>query len=357
MSGPSHIEHAGSNSSPADHESGHVEKSGLRSWLAHLFSSHSHGHADAIRDPGLATRRGILALKVSLAALLVTALFQVVIVAASSSVALLADTLHNFSDALTAIPLWLAFRLAQRARNHRYTYGYGRAEDLAGGFIILIVLINAGLVFYESFQKVIAPRPVTNLGWVAVAAVIGFLGNELVALYRLRVGREIGSAALVADGLHARTDGLTSLGVLAGVIGVWLGFPLADPIVGFAIGVAILMIAIGAAREMWFRVMDATDPALTEHIEAVACSVKGVLDVHNVALRWVGHHQRGELHITVDCQLPTYESHRLAEEVRSQVFGSLPALDEMTIQVDPCACEQSPGCQPSAHRYTRPETA
>lgn len=345
MSNPSYTGHTSSNSSHFDHEPDHREGTGLRSWLAHLFSAHSHSRLEGVRDPGLATRRGIQALKVSLGVLLAMALFQLAIVAASGSVALLADTLHNFSDALTAIPLWLAFRLAQRARNHRYTYGYGRAEDLAGGFVVLIVAINAGLVFYESFQKIIDPRPMTNLGWVAAAAVIGFLGNELVALYRLRIGREIGSAALVADGLHARTDGLTSLGVLAGVIGVWLGYPLADPIAGFAIGAAILAIAVGAAREMWFRVMDATDPALTERIEALARSVQGVLDVHNVALRWVGHRQRGELHITVDCQLPTYESNRVAEEVRRQVFTDIPALDEMTIQVDPCECEQASGCR------------
>jgi cation diffusion facilitator family transporter len=210
------------------------------------------------------------------------------------------------------------------------------------------VLFNAGLVFYESAQKVIDPRPMTNLGWVAAAAVVGFLGNELVALYRLRIGREIGSAALVADGLHARTDGLTSLGVLAGVIGVWLGFPLADPIAGFAIGVAILAIAIGAAREMWFRAMDATDPALTERIEAVAHSVKGVLDVHNVALRWVGRPP------AASCTSPWIVRCRpmratRGEEVRRQVFRDLPALDEMTIQVDPCRVNNRPG---ASHRLS-----
>ena len=217
--------------------------------MAHLFRPHAHDHRVAALDPALADARGIWALKVSLAALLITALFQVFVVAISGSVALLADTVHNFSDALTAIPLWLAFVLARRARNRRYTYGYGRAEDLAGVFIVLMILGSALIVFYESIQKIIHPQPLANIGWVAAAAIIGFLGNELVAVFRIRVGREIGSAALVADGLHARADGYTSLGVLVGAIGAWLGFPLADPLIGLGIGITILVVVAGAARD------------------------------------------------------------------------------------------------------------
>ena len=209
----------------------------------------------------MATERGIWALKITLVALIATALFQMAVVTISGSVALLADTLHNFSDALSSIPLWLAFILAQRARNRRFTYGYGRAEDLAGMLIVVMLFGSALVVFYESIQKILNPQPISNLGWVAAASLIGFAGNELVAWFRIRVGHQIGSAALVADGMHARTDGLTSLGVLVGAIGVWLGFPLADPLIGFAIGVAILFIVWGAGREMWLRIMDATDPA------------------------------------------------------------------------------------------------
>jgi len=264
-------------------------------------------------------------------------------------VALLADTLHNFSDALTAIPLWLAFTLARRAANRRFTYGYGRAEDLAGVLIVLMIFGSALVVFYESIQKIIHHQVMANIGWVAAAAIIGFVGNELVAVFRIRVGREIGSAALIADGLHARTDGLTSLGVLAGAIGVWLGFPLADPIMGFVIGFAILIIVWGAAREMWLRMMDATDPALIEEIETTVKDVEGVLEVHDVTLRWLGHRQRGKLHITVDCQLPTVESHRIAENVRHRLFHALPALVEMTVHVDPCECDLGVDYHPSAH--------
>jgi cation diffusion facilitator family transporter len=273
--------------------------------------------------------------------LLITAIFQVVIVSISGSVALLADTIHNFSDALTAIPLGLAFWLSRRARNKRYTYGYGRAEDIAGVIIVLMIAFSAGEAIYQSILKLINPQPLGNLNWVAIAAVLGFIGNELVAIFRIRVGREIGSAALVADGYHARTDGFTSLAVLAGAIGAWLGFPILDPIIGLGIGVAILVIVWNAARDMWFRIMDAVDPEITEQVVEKASSVEGVLSIHDAAIRWVGHRQRAELHVEVNCELSTYESHHIAEQVRHKLFHALPALVDVTVHVDPCECQHT----------------
>jgi cation diffusion facilitator family transporter len=328
-----------------NHDEDHV--SGWRGWIANLFHPGGHSHVGALLDPAMANQRGIWALKVSLAGLLITALFQVGVVAISGSVALLADTLHNFSDALTAIPLWLAFSLARRSRDRRFTYGYGRAEDLAGVLIVVMIFASALLIFYETYQKIMDPQPLSNLVWVAAAALIGFAGNELVAIFRIRVGSEIGSAALVADGKHARTDGLTSLGVLAGVIGVWLGYPLADPLVGSIIGLAILWIGWGAGGEMWLRMMDAVDPSLSKRIDTVARSVEGVIDVHDIALRWLGHRQRGEVHIVVDGELPTYASHRIAEEVRHALFHALPALVDMTVHIDPIESDHN-----SSHRLT-----
>jgi len=334
-----------------DHPESH-ESAGFRSWFSHLFQPHSHSHHAAVLDPALSNERGIWAVKVSLVALLITAFFQVGIVAISGSVALLADTIHNFSDALTAIPLGLAFMFARRTPNRRYTYGYGRAEDLAGVLIVVMIFGSALLVFYESIQKIISQQVMANIGWVAVAAVIGFAGNELVALFRIRVGREIGSAALIADGLHARTDGLTSLAVLAGAIGVWLGFPLADPLIGFAIGIAILVIVWSAAKEMWLRMMDASDPILIQQIEKTVGGIDGVMDVHDLTLRWLGHRQRGKLHITVDCEMSTRESHQIAENVRHKLFHDLPALVEFTVHVDPCECDKEVDYHPSAHHKT-----
>jgi cation diffusion facilitator family transporter len=329
-------DHDGHDHEHADHEhDDHKHEGGLKGWLLGLLRPHEHGHYATALDPAMSNARGIWAVKVSLIALMATALFQVIIVAISGSVALLADTIHNFSDALTAIPLWIAFTLARRPRNDRYTYGYGRAEDLAGVLIVVMIFLTAIEVFRQSIDRIANPQPVANLGWVAAAAIIGFLGNEAVAMLRTRVGREIGSAALVADGLHARTDGFTSLGVLAGVIGVAFGFPLADPLVGFAIGIAILIVVRNAARDMWYRLMDAVDPAVGRSVVETATRVSGVRAVHDVTIRWLGHRQRAELNIDVDGALSTVQSHQIAEDVRHDLFHALPALVEVTVHVDP----------------------
>lgn len=337
------------------HEDQHRHhEGGLRGWLKNIFVPHSHDPQQAALDAALATERGIRAVMISLGGLLATAIFQVVIVFISGSVALLADTIHNFSDALTAIPLGIAFWLSRRASDRRYTYGFGRAEDIAGVIIVLMILFTAGEAIYQSIHKIMQPEPIRNLGWVAAAAIIGFLGNELVAVYRIRTGREIGSAALVADGYHARTDGFTSLAVLAGTIGAWLGFPLLDPLVGLGIGVAILVIVWRTGREIWLRIMDAVDPQITDGIERIAAKPEGVIDVHSVAVRWIGHRQRAELHIIVDCQMPTCDSHRIAETVRHELFHVLPALVEATIHVDPCECEHCGDTHLARHHTPTP---
>jgi cation diffusion facilitator family transporter len=338
-----HDEHGHDHSRDRNHEHDRKDehsKNPIIQWFQHTFTPHDHGYQTAALDTALATDRGIWAVKVSLVALLVTAIFQVVIVVISGSVALLADTIHNFSDALTAIPLGIAFTLSRRARNLRYTYGYGRAEDIAGVIIVLMIFISALEAIYQSILKITDPEPISNIGWVAVAAVAGFLGNELVAIFRIRTGKQIGSAALVADGYHARTDGFTSLAVLAGVLGVWLGYPLLDPIIGLLIGVAILVIVWKSAREIYYRVMDAVDPGITELVKKSASGVQDVMEVNNIAIRWVGHRQRAEFHITVDCQMPTCQSHAIAENVRHKLLHALPALADITVHVDPCECER-----------------
>ena len=182
--------------------------------MAHTLIPHSHDATDSVDDALESSAIGIRAVKISLVALGVTALAQAVIVVLSGSVALAADTIHNFSDALTAVPLWIAFVLGTRAATRRYTYGFGRAEDLAGLFVVAMIALSAVIAGYEAVTRLIHPVRIEHVGWVAAAGLVGFIGNELVALYRIRVGRRIGSAALVADGLHARTDGFTSLAVL-----------------------------------------------------------------------------------------------------------------------------------------------
>jgi cation diffusion facilitator family transporter len=317
------------------HETG--GHTGLRGWLESFFHIHGHDHDAALSAESIleTSAQGIRALAISLVSLFITAGLQIVIVFISGSVALLADTIHNFADASTAIPLWMAFALNRRNASRGFTYRYGKAEDLAGAFVVLVIAFSAGLVLYESFKKLLNPVAPSNLGWVAAAAVIGFLGNEVAAWVRIRTGRRIGSAALVADGMHARVDGLTSLAVLVGTIGVWLGFPLADPIVGLLIGVAILFILRDSVRTIWQRLMDAVDPQLVDTMEETALAVPGVEKVKEPRLRWIGHALWGELLIEVDGDLPTTTSHQIAEEVRHALFHALPRLRSITVHVDP----------------------
>jgi cation diffusion facilitator family transporter len=249
---------------------------------------------------------------------------------------LLADTIHNFSDALTALPLWLAFVVSRRPANRRFTYGYGRAEDLAGVAIVLIIFASALVALWESYQKLINPTPLRYVGWVMAAAVVGFLGNEGVALLRIRTGRRIGSAALEADGYHARVDGLTSLGVLVGAVAVWLGAPIADPIVGLLISVAILFIGKDAATAMWHRLMDAVDPALVAKVEHEARETPGVQGIDDLRVRWLGHRLWAELHVKVDEDTPLWQAHDVAEDVRHRLFHAIPQVAEVTVHLDPC---------------------
>lgn len=234
--------------------------------IKEIFAPHSHDAADSVDDTLESTAAGIRTVKISLLVLGLTALIQIVIVVMSGSVALAADTIHNFADALTAVPLWIAFALGAKPATRRYTYGFGRVEDLAGSFVVAMITMSAITAGYEAIARLIHPQQIEHVGWVALAGLVGFIGNEWVALYRIRVGHRIGSAALIADGLHARTNGFTSLAVLCSAGGVALGFPLADPIVGLLITAAILAVLRTAARDVFRRLhADAeldVDPAL-----------------------------------------------------------------------------------------------
>lgn len=265
-----------------------------------------------------------------------TAVLQLVVVLVSGSVALLADTVHNVADALTAVPLGLAFWVGRRRPDARHTYGYGRAEDLAGVVIVLVIALSAALAGWELVQRLLAPHQMRNAGWVLAAGLVGFAGNELVALYRMRVGRRIGSAALVADGLHARADGLTSLGVVAGAAGAMLGFPLADPLVGLAITALILVVLRDAARDVSRRLMDAVDPDLPARVEGVLAGVLGVEAVDHVRIRWVGHELWAEAEVVSDCDLRLDEAHAIAEDARHRLLHGVPRLAHVTIHTSPC---------------------
>jgi cation diffusion facilitator family transporter len=305
----------------------------------HLFVPHTHDAADSIDDAMEASKAGVRTLLISLFVLLATTILQFVIVLTTGSVALLADTVHNFSDALTALPLLFAFRLGRRAPTRRYTYGYGRAEDLAGLFIVFVVLLSAVVAAWQSIERLINPHPVSNLGWLAAAGVIGFLGNESVAIYRIRTGRQIGSAALVADGVHARTDGFTSLAVVLGALGVWLGFPLADPIIGLLISLSIFVLLIGTIRSVGRRLLDGIDPDLLATAEHALEHVRGVQQIQDVRLRWVGHRLQGDATLTVAPTLSFSAAQVVAESAEREVREHLHTVDEMRIRVVPAAIE------------------
>jgi cation diffusion facilitator family transporter len=275
------------------------------------------------------------AVKWSFVGLFVTAALQVMVVALSGSVALLSDTIHNFGDAVTAVPLWIAFALARLGASRRFTFGYGRVEDLAGVVVVLIILFSAMVAGYQAIERLINPQPIELLGAVAAAALVGFVGNEVVAIFRIRVGRQIGSAALIADGYHARTDGWTSLAVLAGSIGVWLGYPLADPVVGLIIAVAILVIVWQSGKTVFTRLLDGVDPEVIEEIRHAAQDVPGVEEVAEVRARWLGHRLRAEVNVAVDPELSVAEGHAIAREVNHHLLHELRYLDMAVVHVDP----------------------
>lgn len=318
-----------------DHDHDHHHGGGLIGAAREIFAPHSHDHADSVDDALESSVQGIRAVKVSLVALAITAAFQLVIVALSGSVALAADTVHNFSDALTAIPLWIAFVLGRRAATKRYTYGLGKSEDLAGLFVLLMITLSAVVAGYQAIRRLIHPVVIDHLGWVAAAGVIGFIGNELVALYRIRVGNQIGSAALVADGLHARTDGFTSLAVVAGAVGVWLGFPLADPIVGLLITVAILMVLRTAARDVFARLLDGVDPHLVETAEQTLAAEPGVIGVRGVRMRWIGHRLHADAELDIDPAISLSDAHQLAHHAEHSLTHAVPKLSSVLIHAYP----------------------
>ncbi|MBX9387471.1 cation diffusion facilitator family transporter [Streptomonospora nanhaiensis] len=317
------------------HGHGHGHGATLRARLLHAFTPHSHDTADrfdsALESSGLAMRTLVW----SLLALMATAAAQAAVVAATGSVALLGDTVHNFADALTAVPVGIALLLGRRAASRRFTYGLGRAEDLAGVVVVVLIAASAVLAGYEALHRLADPRPVQHLWAVAAAGVIGFAGNEVVARWRIRVGRRIGSAALVADGAHARADGFTSLAVVGGAAGVALGFPAADPLVGLAMAVAIAFVAYGAAKRVGARLLDAVDPAEVEMCETAAAAVPGVSGVSEVRMRWIGHTLRAELSVAVEAGLSVARGHGIAHEVERALMAAVPRLGAATVHVEP----------------------
>lgn len=344
------MHHGGPDGPAHDHGHAHAGKghdhgpdslrTGLRHWVSTLLGSHSHDPGDQLDAALEADTEGRRALFASLAVLGATAGIELAVVALSGSVALLGDGLHNVADALTAVPLLVAFGLARRPPTKRYTYGYGRAEDVAGLFVIAMITLSSVLAAFEAIDRLLHPRHVGDLWAVAIAALVGFAGNELVAHYRIRVGRRIGSGALVADGLHARTDGFTSLAVLLGAGGVALGWPPADPVVGLVITLAILGVLRSAARQVGARLLDGVDPALVDQVDEVVRSVPGVVGVRELRVRWIGHALRAEIDATVADTLTVTEAHDVAHDAEAHLIRQVARLAAASVHISPAGAHR-----------------
>jgi cation diffusion facilitator family transporter len=300
--------------------------------VAHDHPHEHFGPADAAR---LSTAQGARATWVSIGGLGTTAAVQLVIVTVSGSVALLADTIHNITDALTAVPLLIAFRLARRPPDRRYSYGYHRAEDLAGVVIVALIAASAVLAGVQGVRRLVEPRVVDHVGWVLAAGIVGFAGNEAVAAYRIRVGRRIGSAALIADGYHARTDGLTSLGVVVAAIGTLANLERVDAVIGLLIALVIVWTLAQAGRSVLRRILDGIDEPTIALIEEVSASVHGVEHVSGARARWTGHRLRAEINVDVDATISVERGHDIAERVRAALLHGVPRLADVTVHVDP----------------------
>ncbi|HEY8711581.1 MAG TPA: cation diffusion facilitator family transporter [Thermoanaerobaculia bacterium] len=293
---------------------------------------HSHGSVDASI---LTSERGIAAVRWSFVVLFFTALIQIYVYYQSRSVGLLADTIHNFSDAATAVPLWIAFTLSRSRPSNRFPYGLGRVEDLAGVTIVFVILFSAVAAGYESIHRFLHPVTVGHLYAVMFASVVGFLGNEAAAIIRIRAGKKIESAALIADGHHARVDGLASLAVLFGALGVKLGYPLADPIVGILITLIICKVVWDSVISIFTRMLDGVDPALIPQLTDIARKTEGVAEVGEVRARWLGHRLMAEVTFGVAANLTVEKGHEIAKHVQSNIQDALPHVAAVAVHVDP----------------------
>ncbi|WP_028937531.1 cation diffusion facilitator family transporter [Pseudonocardia spinosispora] len=319
------------------HSHGHGHGHGRWARVRDVLGAHSHDSADRVDDALRTSSLGLRTVGWSFGVLALTAALQLVVVAVTGSVALLGDTIHNIADALTAVPLAVAFLLGRRPATSRYTYGLGRSEDLAGVIVVLVVAASAALAGYQAIHRLLHPQPITHLWAVALAGLVGFVGNEVVARLRIRVGRRIGSAALVADGIHARTDGFTSLAVVLGAAGVALGLPLADPVIGLLISVMILFVAKDAARDVLHRLMDAVDPHSVALATRTAADVPGVLGSGRLRMRWIGHRLHAELAVAVRPDESVENAHRIAHRVEHALVHAVPRLASATVHVEPAS--------------------
>jgi len=337
-----------------EHDNVRGHRSGIVSTIVSIFNlgDHTHEHGNLAHDSALKENElGIRTIYIVIALLGLTTVFQIGIYLMSGSVALLGDTVHNFGDAIISIPLLFAFWLANKRANKRYTYGYGRAEDLAGLFIVLAISISAFYILWESLHRLFNPVPLDNLELVAAAAIVGFAGNVLAAMIQIRTGKKMKSDALIANGTHSQTDGLTSLAILVAVMGAWFGYPIIDAIIGIVMGIIILFIAKDSAKSMWYKLMDAVDPTIVKKAERIVNEHPDVKDVQRLQMRWIGHHLQVEAVLSLNADLNTAQCNSVSEHISHHLYHDIPNLSETTIAVIPWSTDgKTFHCEASHHR-------
>jgi cation diffusion facilitator family transporter len=289
----------------------------------HHHSSAQYGNKDAVR-----------AVIVSAVGLGLAALAEIVASILSGSASVLADGLHNAGDVMTSFILLFTFALVRRPATRRYSSGYGRFEDVATLLIIVVIIVTAAVAAAESIGKLIQPVTYSNIPLSMGAALVGVIANLGVSVYKLRVGRWIGSESLAADGIHSRIDALVSAGAFAGIGLAGLGLRIADPIVGILITVAIVYVLAGTVKQLYYRMMDAVDPTIVDELTSAASSVPGVLQVHDVRVRWVGRELVAVMHVAVNPKSTLEEAHAVAMRVEVAVCHEVPAA-RLEVHMDP----------------------
>jgi len=305
--------------------------------------SHGHVHAPVpVAGSAGGEDEGLRAVRLSAVGLGLTAAVEFAFVAASGSVALLADALHNLGDVFTTATLWIAFVVGRRQPDRGYTFGYARAEDVAGVLVVLAIAASAAVALWESLHKLLGGEvpALRSPGWALAAALVGVAGNEAVAQYKLRVGRRINSVPLEADGRHSRVDGLASLGAAVGIAAAWAGWPAADPIAGLLLAGVIVWVLVAAARDVLARLLDRVDGEVVDRIEHAAGSVPGAEAVHAVRARWVGRSLHVMVHTDVDPDLPLRDAHALGERIRHAIFHAVPGVAAVDLHLDPAGLDE-----------------
>jgi cation diffusion facilitator family transporter len=281
------------------------------------------------RDDAKDRREANRAIAISAAGLAATGAVELVLAVLTGSVGLLGDAIHNLSDVSTSAVVFLGFRLSRRVPTERYPYGLERAEDLAGVGIAVVIWASAAFAGFESIRKLVEHGHTAHVGAGIAGAALGIIGNQVVARYKLVVGKRINSVTLVADARHSWLDALSSAGALAGLIAVALGQPWGDPVAGLAVTAFICHVGYEVTADVVHRLADGIDPAVITTAEAAAGSVPGVLHAHARA-RWTGRTLRVEIEGWVDPDLPARDADAIGRQVADAIARQLPETGSLT---------------------------